>query len=134
MRPHALAFRRALNYYAIMHDFEFAVEKSDPTRVTVRCAKKDCSWRVHASVVDDGVTLVVKTLQPKHMCSGVNKSGNKHATKGWIADRIIDDLRSEGDTPAKVLKRKLERKFGIKLPYFRVWHGKELAMEEIYGK
>jgi hypothetical protein len=54
------------------------------------------SWRVHALLIDDGITLMVKILQPKHSCSGVNKSENKHASKGWIADRIVNDLRSEG--------------------------------------
>jgi MuDR family transposase len=94
--PNVTTFRRSLNHYALTTDFKFSVEKSDPTRLTARCAKKDCSWRIHASVVDDDVTFMVKTLQPKHSCSGVNKSGNKHATKGWIAYRIISDLRSEG--------------------------------------
>lgn len=28
----------------------------------------------------------------------------------------------------------LETKFGISLPYNRVWAGKELALEEIHGK
>ena len=73
-------------------------------------------------------------MSPVHSCSGFNKSRNKHATRGWIVDRIVNDLRSEGDTPPKVLKRKLEKRFGIQIPYLRVWHGKELAMEEIYGK
>jgi MuDR family transposase len=89
--PNITTFR-TLNHYALTTDFEFFVEKSDPTRLTTRCAKKDCSWRIHAYVVVDDVTFMVKTLQHKYSCSGVNKCGNKHATKGWIADRIISDL------------------------------------------
>jgi hypothetical protein len=79
--------------------------------------KRDYSWRVHTSVTKDGITFEVKTLQHKHSCSGVNKSGNKHATKGWIADKIINDLRSEGDISTKKLQNKLEKKFGILIPY-----------------
>jgi MuDR family transposase len=67
--PHVIAFRRALSHHAITKDFEFAIEKSDPTRVTARCKKRDCSWRVHASVTEDGITFEVKTLQPKHSCN-----------------------------------------------------------------
>jgi hypothetical protein len=43
-------------------------------------------------------------------------------------------LRCEEDIPAKFLKRRLKNKFEIQLSYLRVWHGKELPMEEIYGK
>jgi hypothetical protein len=35
--------------------------------------------------------------------------------------------------PAKELKRRVENKFDISLPYNRVWKGKEQAMIEIYG-
>jgi MuDR family transposase len=41
--PNVTTFRRSLNHYALTTDFEFSVEKSDPTRLTARCAKKDCS-------------------------------------------------------------------------------------------
>jgi hypothetical protein len=48
-----------------------------------QCKKReDCSWRVHALVTEDGITFDVKTLQLKYLCSRVNKSRNKHATKG----------------------------------------------------
>ena len=106
--PHVIAFRRALSHYAITHDFEFDLGKSEPTRVTATCASRDCNWRIHAAVTEDGVTFVVRTLQEDHTCFRINRSGNKHANKAWIADRIIDDLRREGDLSAKELKRRVE--------------------------
>ena len=132
--PDVVAFRLALNHYAIVNDFEYHLSKSEPARVTANCANPQCSWRIHATVAEDKVTFVVKTLQGKHTCYGINKCGNKHATQGWISDRIIDDLRKEGDITTKVLKQRLESKFGVSVPYHRVWEGKELAVGEIYGK
>jgi ribosomal protein S25 len=51
---------------------------------------------------------------------GVNRSSNKHANKGWIVDRIVDDLRKERDVSAKELKERVEIKFSISLSYNRV--------------
>ncbi|XP_078174000.1 uncharacterized protein LOC144567709 [Carex rostrata] len=41
--PHVIAFRRALSHYAITHDFEFDLGKSEPTRVTATCASRECN-------------------------------------------------------------------------------------------
>jgi zinc finger SWIM domain-containing protein 3 len=80
----------------VTKDFEYALEKSEPSRVTAKCTKQECIWRIHASVSQDDVTFIVKTMQPTHTCIGVNKRGNKHANEGWVADRVINYLRSEG--------------------------------------
>jgi MuDR family transposase len=132
--PDVVAFRRALNHHAICNDFEYDLGKSEPARVTATCSDFECSWRIHAAVAEDGVTFVIKTIQPKHECCGVNRRGNKHATQGWIANQIVSDLRKEKDIPPKRLQVSLETKFGISLPYNRVWEGKELALKEIYGE
>lgn len=74
--PNVIAFRRALNHYAIIHDFEYNLEKSDMERVIARCTSLECSWRIHASVSKDGVTFEVRTTQSMHTCLGVNKRRN----------------------------------------------------------
>ncbi|CAH1432571.1 unnamed protein product [Lactuca virosa] len=72
--PSVIAFRRALNHYALTNEFE---------------------WRIHASLTQDGVTFEVKEFVETHSCTRINKSGNKHATQGWIADVVTDKLKSE---------------------------------------
>jgi hypothetical protein len=117
--PHVVAFRRALNHYAIINDFEYNFAKSEPARVTATCANLECSWRIHATVTEDKVTFRVRTMQPKHSCCGINKRGNKHSTQGWIVDHVVNDLRNEGDLMVTYLKKKLEAKYGILIPWKR---------------
>jgi MuDR family transposase len=131
---HVVAFRRALSHYTVINHFELNLGKTEPSRVTATCASRDCNWRIHATIAEDGVTFIVRTLQAKHTCCGDNRSGNKHANKGWIVDIIVDDLRKEGDVSVKELKQRVETKFSISLPYNRVWKAKEQAVEEIYEK
>jgi MuDR family transposase len=82
--PHVVAFRRVLSHYAVINYFEFVLGRSEPSRVMATCASRECNWRIHAAVAEDGVTFDVRIVQAKHTCCGVNRSGNKHANKGWI--------------------------------------------------
>ncbi|KAJ0972417.1 hypothetical protein J5N97_020376 [Dioscorea zingiberensis] len=126
-------YRRALEHFAILGEFSINYIKSDPGRVTARCASKDCPWRVHASRLPEEGAFQVKTMQKEHLCSSINKSGNKMATKYWVADRVIEWLRNEGELAPSELRRRLVEKYHVELPYHRVWRGKEIAMSIIHG-
>jgi hypothetical protein len=39
--------------------FKLAKIKTDPTRFIPRCAHATCKWRIHASVLQDGKTVMV---------------------------------------------------------------------------
>jgi hypothetical protein len=55
-------FKLALNHYAIKHEFEYLTEASDPGRLRVYCSRKveeRCRWRLHASTMDDKVSVKV---------------------------------------------------------------------------
>lgn len=49
-----------------------------------------------------------------------------------MVEGVIDDHRKEGDIVVKVLQQRLESKFGVLMPYHRVWQGKKLTIGEIY--
>lgn len=56
-----VAFRRALNHYAIINEFDYYIKKSDLTRFIARCENIDCNWRIYAFVMQDGITFEVST-------------------------------------------------------------------------
>ena len=68
-----------------------------------------------------------------HSCTRSNKCGNKHATKGWIADVVTDKLKSDGDVSCSELKKWLMKTYNVDVPYMRVSKGKELAYADMYG-
>ncbi|CAI9287559.1 unnamed protein product [Lactuca saligna] len=53
---------------------------TEKLRLTACCGDKECKWRIHASLTQDGVTFEVKKFVEIHSCTRSNKSGNKHAT------------------------------------------------------
>ncbi|XP_039146853.1 uncharacterized protein LOC120284116 [Dioscorea cayenensis subsp. rotundata] len=102
-------FRRALEQYSILREFSIKYIKSDRSRVTV------------------------KTMQYEHSCCSINKCGNQMATQHWIASKVCDWLQQEGDLSGKELRRRLNEKYNVDLPYHRVWRGKEEAVSTIHG-
>ncbi|GJU35656.1 uncharacterized protein Tco_1184010 [Tanacetum coccineum] len=108
-----IAFRRALNHYAIINEFEYTIEKSDLTRLTACCEDTKCEWRIHASTMDDNITFQVKKLVETHSCTRTNKCGNKRATQGWIANVIRDKIKSDGDISATEIMKWLMMTYNV---------------------
>lgn len=64
--------RMALSQFAILHSFDMKFVKKDKERVIVKCADDQCGWRLHASVLKDGGTLVIGKYKNTHSCASVN--------------------------------------------------------------
>lgn len=54
-------FRLAIAQHAIKHEFEYNIVKTNPGRFIAKCAAEGCGWRIHASTMQDGVTMQVIT-------------------------------------------------------------------------
>uniref|UniRef100_A0A251T3W9 Putative transposase, MuDR, plant n=1 Tax=Helianthus annuus TaxID=4232 RepID=A0A251T3W9_HELAN len=124
-------FRRALSHYAIMNEFAYFTEKSEPTRVTARCSDLQCKWRIHASVMQDGISFEVKKLVEPHSCTRSNKGANKVATQGWVASVLRHKLKCDGDVSIKELHKWVKINFNVDLPYMKIFRGKEQAYSDL---
>ena len=56
------------------------------------------------------------------------------ANNKWVAERVVDLLREDLEMRPKELQGRLNKKYSIEIPYYRVFRGKERAMDMIYGK
>lgn len=55
-------FTLVLSQHAIKHEFEYNTKRSGPKRLRAYCSRKvddNCPWRIHASTMADGITIVV---------------------------------------------------------------------------
>nr|KAJ0188326.1 hypothetical protein LSAT_V11C900501840 [Lactuca sativa] len=50
-------FRRALNHFAVINEFNYYIQKTDPTRFIARCENVECEWRIHASITQDACNI-----------------------------------------------------------------------------
>ncbi|XP_021744262.1 uncharacterized protein LOC110710294 [Chenopodium quinoa] len=64
--------RDAVGDYCIQCGFSIIVDKTNNSRYTVQCGAENCSWRLHASRLPDGVTWAIKTIKnAEHTCFGL---------------------------------------------------------------
>ena len=66
-------------------------EKNNLSRYTVSCKGKGCKWRLHASVLDDEKTFMIKSYHGGHRC--VRKTDYHEADYNWLASKILNHLR-----------------------------------------
>lgn len=57
----------------------------------------------------------------------------KRVTKHWVADKVKDWLIDNPKLGPQALQGKLKDKFKVLVPYNRVYHGKEVAMTQLFG-
>uniref|UniRef100_A0A8R7UI76 Transposase MuDR plant domain-containing protein n=1 Tax=Triticum urartu TaxID=4572 RepID=A0A8R7UI76_TRIUA len=57
--PDIVTFRKAIRQRAILVGFKLAKIKKDKTRFIAECAHGPCPWRIHASTLQDGRTVMV---------------------------------------------------------------------------
>ncbi|CAN6178917.1 unnamed protein product, partial [Urochloa humidicola] len=128
-------FMRAIRQYAILNEVEIAAPYNEAKRYKAFCKGKKCKWTIHASQLQDGRTWMIKKMPNKHYCMSTSKvKNNCMANQFWVRDRVIQWLRQDPTIGASALKNKLEEKYLIKLSYWIVYNGRQLALDEILGK
>ncbi|XP_062227672.1 uncharacterized protein LOC133925950 [Phragmites australis] len=91
-------------------------------------------WRIHASTLEDDVTFEIKIHVENHdYCSTRKSEKMKSASKSWICDKVTDWLREDPSRGTKELQGKLKDKYKVLIPYKRVWIGRELALNNLFG-
>ncbi|XP_044960337.1 uncharacterized protein LOC123411455 isoform X1 [Hordeum vulgare subsp. vulgare] len=131
--PDIVTFRKSIRQHAILVGFKLAKIKTDKTRFMAECAHGPCPWRIHASTLQDGRTVMIKTLPFEHNCPTTKLSICTMASQGWIADKIGDWVKKNPGVGAKDAKGKLEDEFNIKLKYNKAWDGMKVALYQIHG-
>uniref|UniRef100_A0A453FDX3 Transposase MuDR plant domain-containing protein n=2 Tax=Aegilops tauschii subsp. strangulata TaxID=200361 RepID=A0A453FDX3_AEGTS len=125
--PNMAEFKLALSQHAIKHEFEFNTEKSAPHRFRAYCSRRDenkCPWRIYASTMEDGCTVMVRKNSCGHDCSSTKRKKKiKNATKWWICEHVKDWLIDDATLGPKALRKKLKEHHGINIKYKRVYMG-----------
>jgi hypothetical protein len=77
--------------------------------------------------------LQVKSISEHHTCASTSKVLGKEATKGWIANKASEILKSNPTIGAKKLQVQLEQQYPINMSYSKVWEGMQCAKKELHG-
>jgi hypothetical protein len=69
--------------------------------------------------------LFCQSTRRSEICVGV--------TQNWVCEKVIDWLKQDGTLGASELQRGLKDAHKIEVSYRRVYKGKSLAMDQLYG-
>ncbi|KAK2648282.1 hypothetical protein Ddye_015771 [Dipteronia dyeriana] len=119
-------FRQVLRDFVVQEGFELKRIKNDKKRYTTECAFDGCSWRIHASPIDDKTTFMIKTMQVRHSCQKVHK--NHEATSVWVARRFKPLIEENPDIDVKFLDHEIHRIYGLVLPTYTLYKAKNRVL------
>ena len=79
--------------------------------------------------------MQIKVITQTHNCPNTGLSDKiRPASTKWIATTVLDWVRRDQTIGPSGLRRKLQEKFNVVIPYHRVFDGKEMALDLIQGK
>ena len=87
-----LELKRACSTFAIQHNFEYSVVKSDRKRYVIKCQGENCAWRVTASIPGDSAKVAIKVFVSTHICMAINHLRHAQALVTTISSKIVDKL------------------------------------------
>ncbi|XP_074290438.1 uncharacterized protein LOC141617155 [Silene latifolia] len=123
-------FKDVLRDYCVQEVF-YLVVKSEWNRYTTICATAECGWRIHASILPDGNTWAIKSINsPDHGCVGV-LANNPMANCVWMAKKMIEDIRANSIISANSIQDLLMERYGLKMATSSVYKMKDIALREL---
>ncbi|KAM7529769.1 hypothetical protein LguiB_033179 [Lonicera macranthoides] len=133
----AKEFRQQLIKYTIAVGFRIKFIKNDKARVTAVCAKRvsnGCPWRIHASVSKLNGNFYVRTFNNVHNCGGNITASRGAMVNSRIVALIMTDMIRENPIyrPTDII-RELKTNYGLDVPYWNAWYGRELARKGLHG-
>ena len=91
----------------VQEDIHFKIIKNEPCRYTAKCEGKNCSWRIHASILHDGSTYQVKTIKGCH--SYKRLLDNPAASYRLIASKLFENVKADPNMSVKGMRNALMR-------------------------
>ncbi|MQM20550.1 hypothetical protein Taro_053574, partial [Colocasia esculenta] len=126
--------RSELTKFAIARGFDYIFVKNDLTRVTVKCKVAKCNWYFHAIRVGGGPHFQIKQLDNVHTCGGgLSTQRHPRASKKWVGSIIQGKIADSPLYRPKDIKKDIFRDYGVDVPYYQAWWGKEYAYRELLG-
>ncbi|XP_021754555.1 uncharacterized protein LOC110719884 [Chenopodium quinoa] len=148
----ASVLRRALRLHAIQNRYEFYYLHNDSKRITVQCRYRcgcefnsytcrmpactcvggvKCQFKVFASKLVKQQTWQIKTLNLDHSCFRVKK--NKMLTAEYIAERYLEEFRSNPGWRIKEIRARILNDLGVDVSYYKAWLARCRAKLLIFG-
>ncbi|KAL2904509.1 Glutamyl-tRNA reductase [Bienertia sinuspersici] len=118
--------------YCIQSGFAIVVRKANNKIYTVLCSDWRCPWRLHGSMLDDGLSWAIKSKTGDRTCLRLQTRNAMVSTK-WAQRVLLEDIRAHNHILGKALNKLLFERYGVILPKSTIHRMKGDALVEIHG-
>ena len=78
--------------------------------------------------------MQIKRNPHEHDCQAASRVGVcVGITQLWVCDKVLDWLKEDPNLRIKELTRRLKAEYKVTVPYRRMYKGKNLAMDKLFG-
>ena len=116
----------AIRKFALNINIETHTVKSEASRYIVKCKDEHCTWRLHANPIGGGFWKI-KELAVSHECIGIHGTSNTSANKAFVANEIVELLRSQPEMTSVNIVNGIQRTHHVQISYKVAWEASELA-------
>ncbi|KAL0373575.1 UNVERIFIED_CONTAM: hypothetical protein Sradi_3273200 [Sesamum radiatum] len=127
----AQVFREVLRDWCIKNGYDIDFIRNENTRITAKCKKECCNWRIHASPIMNSKTFQIKTIKGNHTCS--RTYDNSLAKAKYLAKRMEDAIRDNPNIPLDQFKNTIMRECKVDVSRWKVMRAKKEAIDAIRG-
>ncbi|KAK9214459.1 hypothetical protein WN944_006451 [Citrus x changshan-huyou] len=125
-------FRSVLKDFAIQQGCVLHREKNERARVTALCANKRCKWRIHASLMVDKISFMIKTIKGgAHTCIPLIK--NPETTSKWVTEKLFGVIKSNPGISSSSIASVLLSRFGTATNRRRLYRAKKRVLKMCEG-
>lgn len=118
--------------FCVLEGFTLRKIKNDRRRYTQKCSNLACTWRIHASVMVDKITWMLRSLTGNHTCP--RRESNNNASSRWVANHLLTEFRSYHDMTVEVMQDRIMTKFGLHIEDYTCWRAKKIMKQIVEGK
>jgi len=83
-------------------------------RYTQQCSNLTCTFRLHASVLVDKTTWMIKSIRGSHVYVVIEV--NKCVGSRWVATHLLADLKSNPNMDANGTQQTIVTRYGVHIP------------------
>ena len=128
------ALKSAAREYAIRTFFKFTTVHASKMRWRIACKAEGCHWGLYATSIAGANNIFrIKTLHPDYDCVGMDHGGHRQANTQFIAEWILDKVKSNPRYRPKDIVEDVKVQLGITITWSKAFRGKEHALEIMYG-
>jgi len=105
---------KVMRKYCIQEGVSFRKLRNDRKKHTQKCFDSRCTFRIHALVLVDNITWIIRSTAGSHVCPVAEE--NKMANSRLVVSHLFEDFRSNPNMDGKCIQDIIMRRYEVFIP------------------